>query len=92
MADSKKVIDHFSDCCDIAAANGNGWVLVRTDVLHEALALLKAQDETRLVRHYLRPGVYADLWLHCEKCGERLDDGWHPKYCPGCGREVKWNE
>ena len=54
--------------------------------------LLKAQepDETRLVRHYSRPNVYADLWLHCEKCGGRVDDRYKPKFCPECGRKVNW--
>ena len=48
-------------------------------------------DETRLVRHYSRPGVYADLWLHCEKCGGMIDDRYKPKYCPECGRKVAWS-
>jgi rubrerythrin len=60
--------------------------------IQDALALLKAQepDETRLVRHYSRPNVYADLWLHCEKCGGRVDDRYKPKFCPECGRKVNW--
>lgn len=55
---------------------------------------LKEQEpqETRLVRHYSRPGVYADLWLHCEKCGGRSDNNYKPKYCPECGRKVKWDD
>ena len=48
-------------------------------------------DETRLVRNYSRPGVYADLWLHCEKCGGMVDDRYTPKYCPECGRKVAWS-
>ena len=64
-----------------------------TKLIKDALALLKAQapDETRLVRHYTRPNVYADLWLHCEKCGGRVDDRYKPKFCPECGRAVKWD-
>lgn len=60
-------------------------------MMGDALALLQDQ-ETRLVRHYSRPGVYADLWLHCEKCGGRIDDRYMPKYCPDCGRKVKRDE
>jgi rubrerythrin len=58
----------------------------------DVLELLKAQepDETRLVRHYSRPNVYADLWLHCEKCGGVVDNRYRPKFCPECGRKVKW--
>ena len=61
-------------------------------LINGATALLKAQepDETRLVRHYSRPNVYADLWLHCEKCDGRVDDRYKPKFCPECGRPVKW--
>lgn len=62
---------------------------------HDALELLKEQEpqETRFVHHYSRPGVYADLWLHCEKCGGRIDNSYYykPKYCPKCGRKVKWD-
>lgn len=60
----------------------------------DVIELLKEQEpqETRLVRHYSRPGVYADLWLHCEKCGGKIGDGpYRPKYCPECGRAVKWD-
>lgn len=53
--------------------------------------LLENKDATKLVHNYIRPGVYGDLWLHCERCGEKVDDRWHPKYCPGCGRKVKWD-
>ena len=73
-------------CADL---NAGRWHC--RDLRKDALALLKAQDETRLVRHFCRPNVYADLWQHCEKCGEKVDLGWHPKYCPGCGRAVKWD-
>ncbi len=51
-----------------------------------------AEPETRLVRHYSRPNVFADLWLHCEACGGKVDDRWHYKYCPECGAKVKEQE
>lgn len=61
--------------------------------IQDALELLKVYepDETRLVRRYSRPNVYADLWLHCEKCGGRVDNRYKPKFCPECGRKVKWD-
>lgn len=62
------------------------------EIAEDALALLREQDETRLVRHFSRPGVYADLWLHCEKCGGLVDDRYRYKHCPNCGRAVKWDE
>lgn len=70
-----------------------------TAVIADALELIREQEpqetrleETRLVRHYSRPGVYADLWLHCEKCGGKIDDRYKSKHCPDCGRKVKWDE
>ena len=60
-------------------------------IVRDTIALLREQDETRLVRHYSRPGVYADLWLHCEKCGFCVDDRYRYKHCPECGRAVKWD-
>ena len=45
--------------------------------------------ETVFIRHYSRPKVFADLWLHCEKCGGRIDDHIRDyKFCPYCGRKV----
>ena len=71
---------------------GSGLCIDFVQIIDNALMLLKAQepDETRLVRHYSRPNVYADLWLHCEKCGGRVDNRYKPKFCPECGRKVKW--
>lgn len=73
------------------------FVLLSLDngiALMEAIDLLKMQktQETRHVHHYSRPGVYADLWLHCEKCGGVVDDRHKFNFCPWCGRKVKWND
>lgn len=46
-------------------------------------------QETRFVHRYSRPGVYADLLLHCEKCDGTIEKYATPKYCPWCGRKVK---
>jgi rubrerythrin len=101
MAELEKVIkgleeakEYFRECRNNASigskAENHFWEL--QNAMNEAADLLKAQDETRLIYHYSRPNVYADLWLHCEKCGEKVDNQWRPKYCPGCGRAVKWDE
>ena len=47
---------------------------------------------TRMVRHYSRPGVYADLWTHCEACGGREQDNRRYRYCPDCGAKVIFQE
>ena len=41
------------------------------EYIDDALTLIREQapEETRFVRRYSRPGVFADLWLHCEECG-----------------------
>lgn len=89
--DSEKVIKGLEEAIDVFAID-QSMTIVEQWVVRGALALLKARepDETRLVRHYSRPNVYADLWLHCEKCGGRVDDRYKPKFCPECGRKVNW--
>ena len=62
-------------------------------LMYDAMEVLKERkpEETRLVRHLSsRPKIYADLLLHCEKCGGTVDYEDRPKYCPCCGRKVKW--
>jgi hypothetical protein len=96
MMDREKVIkgleccgySRFMDKCQECPYDGKDcFKRLKAD----ALALVQEPEETRLVRHYSRPNVYADLWLHCEKCGGRVDDRYKPKFCPGCGRKVKWD-
>ena len=72
MADREKVIQHFSDCCDIAEENGNGWVFVRTDVLYEAIDLLKAQEPRVLTREE----VFGDKIVEAKY--EAAEDGSFP--------------
>lgn len=61
------------------------------EAIESAITLLREQ-ETHLVHHYSRPGVYADLWLYCEVCGGKVDGNSYPKFCPNCGRKVKERE
>jgi len=93
VLDREKVIKGLEQFkADFKPFCGNKSDWARVD---DALALLKEQEpqETRLVRHYSRPGVYADLWLHCEKCGGKIGDGpYRPRYCPECGRKVNWGD
>lgn len=96
--DIERCICHVPDACrdcshDWSKKDGDVTAIdCMEELMADALALLKEQEETRLIRHYSRPNVYADLWLHCEKCGERVDHDFRPKYCPGCGRAVKWDD
>ena len=86
----ERCICHVPDACRDCGYDNEPCPKCFEHLLRDAHDLLKAQDETRLIYHYSRPNVYADLWLHCEKCGEKVDNKWRPKYCPGCGRAVKW--
>lgn len=89
----KELRSHFRAMAGIASSNqARAGHIESARIIDDAITLLKTQDsdETRLVRHYSRPNVYADLWLHCEKCGGRVDDRYKPKFCPECGRKVNW--
>lgn len=49
-------------------------------------------DSGRWERHYSRPGVYADLYWHCSKCGYKTDYQYanvNHYYCPNCGRKME---
>ena len=49
-------------------------------------------DSGRWERHYSRPGVYADLYWHCSKCGYKTDYQYahvNHHYCPNCGRKME---
>lgn len=61
--DREKVIGHLNDCMEASRAD-NGWVFVRKDIIADALALLKEQDETEL----------------CGRCGRvRLKSKWESR-------------
>ena len=40
MTDRKKVIEHFKDAI-VASRHGNQWLLVRADIIAEAISLLE---------------------------------------------------
>ena len=49
-------------------------------------------DPGRWERHYSRPGVYADLYWHCSKCGYKTDYQYanvYHHYCPNCGADMR---
>ena len=71
-----------------------GTVRETTDAFQELIdeqptIEIPAERTTRLMRKYSRPHVYADLWMHCEACGGRVNDRWRYKYCPECGAKVE---
>ena len=49
--------------------------------------LLKDEYAARAV---IWQGEAGDHWYACEACNKPINPGW--KYCPECGRELKWDE
>lgn len=95
MPDREKVIKAI-EICYIAGNNCTECPLFYKDecndeLMHEVLTLLREQEPVKPKRAL---GVLPD-WYHCGVCGaDMLDtgDGYRPKYCPQCGRAVKWDD
>lgn len=90
MTDRGKVINglecchqiHQTECFKCPYARGNGCTYA---LMGDVLALLKAQEPVVPHRNYQ---YLSDYW--CE-CGWHLGRGGSVKYCPECGRAVKWD-
>lgn len=89
--DIERCVCHVPDACrDCSKYGSNNAIRCMEDLLSDALALLREQEPVEPKRVL---GVLPD-WYHCGGCGfDMLDtgDGYRPKYCPLCGRAVKWN-
>lgn len=62
------------------------------DRIKKLPSALPESDSGRWERHYSRPGVYADLYWHCSKCGYKTDYQYanvNHHYCPHCGRKME---
>lgn len=65
---------------------------VYEEKLRELPSAQPESDSGRWERHYSRPGVYADLYWHCSKCGYKTDYQYanvNHHYCPHCGRKME---
>lgn len=93
MPDRDKVISHFQDAIG-ASSKGNRWRFVRVDIIEDAIELLKEQEA-------VKPKLVGVNMWECGECDTLL--GWEEfsqsgidlinyKYCPGCGRKVKWDD
>ena len=87
----------YVDCIRTDLLQTAVHMLTEQDTVEHALDVLRAhgwKDETEPVKPKRVLGVLPD-WYHCGACGvDMLDtgDGYRPKYCPNCGRAVKWDE
>lgn len=106
MTDKEKVINGLE--CHLAITNDNlgtvhscqdcsysGELNCSTQLIANALELLKEQDAVEPIR-----SKNADVW-YCGNCDEIVGEETltmggiqevRHKYCPECGRKVKWNE
>ena len=51
-----------------------------------AVQALEERKTGKWERHYIRPGVYADLWFHATCCGSVMS--FVTDYCPYCGAKM----
>lgn len=94
--DREKVIGHLNDCMEASRAD-NGWVFVRKDIIADALALLKEQEEQISIktenfnRLVAKIGVMPKIVLckdcvhwdkgHTEECGNPDSICFHTGWC-----------
>jgi len=88
---NNEAIARLQAAADIAIATG--CELAKMPAM-DALAIADLLKEQEPVKPKRVLGVLPDCY-HCGVCGmDMLDtgDGYRPKYCPQCGRAVKWDE
>lgn len=92
MINKEKVIRHIIAEISIAKTCKKDFASVDIDMLSDALDMLKEQEteDTGSCRVF-----------QCKKCGFGIDDIFVndeekyqilPRYCPNCGRSVKWDD
>lgn len=93
---SKKKAIEAADAIIARDKSGNNDVVNAMIAWREYIKHLQPEqsesDSGRWERHYSRPGVYADLYWHCSKCGYKTDYQYanvNHRYCPNCGRKME---
>ena len=92
MVEKTWVISAFHKAISTAMVRNTETTDVPVTALVGALELLKEQEP-------VEPDKPEEVWL-CGNCGEIVGwDDWiistddvRHKYCPGCGRKVKWDD
>lgn len=90
MADREKVFDALRNCVTEPKCKDCPWedceqigckrVTVPVTLLLDTLKLLKEQEPVKPIR--------LENWWKCPACEQNIVA--NMKYCPGCGRKVKW--
>lgn len=77
------------DCFKLSDKCRKRWL--KSVDLPSAQPTIEERKTGKWVRHYTRPGVYADLAWHCSACGYATSWSWAHKYkfCPECGAEME---
>ena len=64
-------------------------------LMRDALSLLKAQEPVKPKEHEIVVGTYGAEFIEslCGNCGCMLVNNpkWRAKFCPECGKKVKWD-
>lgn len=103
MADRKKVIKGLEHCivgveegpfCDGCPYSEDDSINCLNRLKSNALELLKEQEPVKPIDHKIPVGIYGAETSEylCGSCGCGLTytDRWHTKYCPECGKAVRW--
>jgi rubrerythrin len=88
----KKAFEALNRECRCGAVIDHCGLETAMDIINELPPAQPESDSGRWERHYSRPGVYADLYWHCSKCGYKTDYQYanlNHRYCPNCGRKME---
>ena len=97
MYDLKRCVYHAPDACRDCSHYNTGTIGFgcMENLMIDALAMLKGEGAVKPIR-----SKDADVW-YCENCDEIVGEETltmggiqevRHKYCPECGRKVKWDE
>jgi len=89
MADREKVVEHLYDCL-AASRLENMWVFVRTDIVGDAISMLKDQEPKPVAD--IADSVDGIEVGRCPSCDRAIVNKKSDptRYCKFCGQEVKW--
>lgn len=84
-----KLVDEYRSKCPYGKCETG---CVKT-LAKDALELLKEQEAIVIKRPKKLDEIY-DYVAHCPECHMQwaMDDSERMRYCPGCGRRVKWDD
>lgn len=85
MTERETVIKKLQEALDDAENNGNIYAQIRRPVVFNTIAMLKEQEPVK--------PTYEDFFGNrVARCGNCNGYIVRYKYCPGCGKKVKWND